>query len=460
MTRKLLSVLAIVAGFGVSHLAAQPNSKSDNAQPAVAKSELQVGAAAVDLIADDSMVIGGGIQPGFVKAQEGKLRAVATVLQSNGTKLALVACDVLMMNRDLLDPVATQIEKECGIPAANVLINATHTHHAPSTCTVHGYERDMRFCKIVQDAIVSAVKQANDRLTSSQFKFALGEESSVGQNSRLLMADETIYWGGPIEDSIRPTGPFDPQLPVLAFVDADQKPVVTWFNHSTHTIGTKTPGVRSPSFYGLACQELEDEGNGLVGFLEGASGSTHNMKLPCIEMIIRIKAAVTDALNKSEPQSNVRLKSLKRELRYRVRTFDESVEDQKVVKHCTLRIPSIADGTIDVFRKQRAVLAPEQGKERSSWLQVVMIGDVAIVGVPAEYFTGLGLEIKRRSPFRYTYIAELANDWIGYLPDRKGYQQGGYQTWMGLHCFTEPGFGESVVDQAVEMLKQVHKEQP
>jgi hypothetical protein len=41
---------------------------------------------------------------------------------------------------------------------------------------------------------------------------------------------------------------------------------------------------------------------------------------------------------------------------------------------------------------------------------------VAIVGVPAEYFTVLGVDIKRRSPFEHTYIAELANDWIGYLP--------------------------------------------
>ena len=43
-------------------------------------------------------------------------------------------------------------------------------------------------------------------------------------------------------------------------------------------------------------------------------------------------------------------------------------------------------------------------------MQVVLIGDVAIVGVPAEFFTVLGQDIKRRSPFRYTYVAELAND--------------------------------------------------
>ena len=451
MNTRMISAVMVVMFSYVACFAAEPS-------PPIEKLSLKVGAAAVDLVADDSMVIGGGIQPGYVKGQEGKLRAVATVIQSADTKLAIVACDVLMLNRDLLDPVASTIEKTTGIPSSNILINATHTHHAPSTCTVHGYERDANFCRIVQDGIVNAVKLANDRLAPAQFQFALGEESSVGQNSRLLLADDSIFWVGPREDAVRPTGPFDPQLPVLSFMGSDQKPIATWFNHSTHTIGTRTVGVRSPSFYGLATQELEEERGGIVGFLEGASGSTHNLNLNCAEMVLRIKAAVVAAQDQSERQSNVRLVSRKKEIRYRVRKFDEATEDQKVVKYCSLRMPAYAEGTIEVFRKQRAVLAPQQGQERSTWLQVIIIGDVAIVGVPAEYFTGLGLEIKRRSPFRYTYVAELANDWIGYLPDRRGFQQGGYQTWMGLHSFTEPGLGESVVDQTVDMLKQLHKE--
>ena len=80
---------------------------------------------------------------------------------------------------------------------------------------------------------------------------------------------------------------------------------------------------------------------------------------------------------------------------------------------------------------------------------------MAIVGVPAEFFTVLGQDIKRRSPFRYTYVAELANDWIGYLPDRKAFELGGYQTWTGLHSYAEVGTGERVVDAAVALLDEL-----
>jgi hypothetical protein len=418
---------------------------------------VRVGAAAVELEADDDMVIGGSILPYTVKGQDGKLRAVAVVVEKPGRgKVAIVACDVLMLTRDLLDPAVEEIAGALKIPAANVLINCTHTHHAPSTVTVHGYARDELFCRRVQRAVVAAAKEADAKLADATFHFRLGEESSVGQNSRLLLKDGSIFWIGPRDDAVRPTGPFDPELPVLAFRGVDGKPRATLFNHSTHTIGVRKPG-RSPSFYGLAAQELEAELGGTVLFLEGASGSTHNLGVPAAEATVRVKRAVADALAKAAPRPVDRVAALKVPFMFKVRTFDEAKEDAAVTAYCRARAPKQADEYAAVFRKQRQVHAPQQGKERTTWVQAVRIGDVAVVGVPAEFFTVLGQDIKRRSPFRYTYVAELANDWIGYLPDRPAFELGGYQTWTGLHSYAEPGTGERVVDAAVRLLEQLAK---
>src|SRR6476661_6542581 len=207
-----------------------------------------------------------------------------------------------MMNRDLLDPAAEEVAKALGIATTHVLVNCTHTHHAPSTCTIHGYQRDELFCRRVQQGIVKAAKAANARLADATFHFRLGEESSVGQNSRLLLKDNTIFWIGPHDDAVRPTGPFDPELPVLVFRGEDQQLRGLIFNHSTHTIGTRQPGRRSPSFYGLAAQELELELGGTVCYLEGASGSTHNLTLTCDEAGKRITQAVRDALAQAMPR--------------------------------------------------------------------------------------------------------------------------------------------------------------
>jgi hypothetical protein len=407
------------------------------------------------------MVIGGGIGPGKARGQEGELRVAALLVEdSHHRHVALVACDVLMIERDVLDRAARRVEQATGVPFDHVLIHATHTHHAPTTVTVHGYRRDEAFTHQVEEKIVQAAVKAAGRLSPVTLEFRLGEESSVGKNSRLALGDGSIYWVGPYDDAIRPTGPFDPELPVLAFPRRGGGLEAVVFNHSTHTIGTQMRGVRSPSFYGLAAQSLEKERGGTFLFFEGASGSTHNLDLAAAEATHRIRQAVSDALDKAQPRPVAGVKAIKKETAVRIRHFNEALEDQAVVAYCTRRIkdPKGAQSVIETFRAMRKHLAPRQGEERKTWVQAVLIGDVAMVGVPGEFFTLLGEEIKRRSPFRYTYVFELANDYVGYIPDQRAFDRGGYQVWTGLHSFLERGTGERIVAEAVTLLDRLRDE--
>ena len=103
----------------------------------------------------------------------------------------------------------------------------------------------------------------------------------------------------------------------------------------------------------------------------------------------------------------------------------------------------------------RKELAKHQGELRNTWLHVILIGDIAFVGVPGEFFGLPGTEIKRRSPFRYTYVIGLANDYIGYIPDNQAYNLGGYQVWTGFHSLVERGTGEAIVAEAVRLLEEL-----
>jgi neutral ceramidase len=418
---------------------------------------VSVGAAAVNLKADDSMVIAGGIGPGHSSGQEGELRAVAVVIQKPGFgKIGMVACDVLFTPRDIVDAALSEVYSATGIPPKNILVNATHTHSAPSVTRIHGYDRDNVFAERLKDGIVQAVVEANRNLKDGvRFSFRFGEESTVGANSRQLLDDGKIYWIGSHDHFVRPTGPFDPQLPVLAFRDTEDRLLALLYNHSTHTIGTRGGAVRSPSFYGLAAQELEVELGGIVGFISGASGSTHNITgVTTDEAVLRMKKAIITALDQAEPRPLDRIVCIKRPFTFNIRRFDEAAEDRKVESYCRKYAPSHADYIVDVFRTMRREIEPLQGEQRETWLQVIAVDDLAIVGVPAEFFTGLGIEIKKRSPFPHTFIAALANDWIGYLPDREAHKLGGYQTWMGWHCYAEVGTGERVVEETLAMLEQ------
>ncbi len=427
--------------------------------PVVHSAGLRVGTGKIHLSADDSMVVAGSILPRHVTGQEGELRAVAIVIEKpSSLKLAIVVCDVIALTRDDVDAAVSEIERTTGIPPANILISATHTHHAPSTIVVHGYGRDEVFCQYLREGIIRGVQQADAHLSDdeSYFYFHQGEENTIGGNSRLLLADGTIWWVGPRTDAMRPTGPFDPQLPVFAFRDADNHLQALIYNHSTHTIGTCNGDVRSPSFYGLTAQELEAKLGGSVCFLPGAFGSTHNVtEVRPPEAVKRLKEAITDAMGQAKLMPVEKLASIQCPFTFKVRTFDEAVEDEKVSSYCRKRVPDGADSTINVFRNMRQILASQQGQARQTILQAMVIGEVAIVGVPGELFTGLGVDLKEHSPFQYTYIASIANDWMGYLPDREAHTLGGYQTWMGLHSYAEEGTGERMVDECIRMLRQL-----
>jgi len=49
-------------------------------------------------------------------------------------------------------------------------------------------------------------------------------------------------------------------------------------------------------------------------------------------------------------------------------------------------------------------------------VQTFRVGDLGIAALPFEVFTKTGLEIQERSPFKDTFVIELANGRLGYLP--------------------------------------------
>jgi hypothetical protein len=83
-------------------------------------------------------------------------------------------------------------------------------------------------------------------------------------------------------------------------------------------------------------------------------------------------------------------------------------------------------------------------------ISAIALGELALVGLPGEIFAQLGIEIKRRSPFRHTFVIELCNDVIGYLPPRQVYEEGGYEAASSPFA---PGDGEMLVDGVLEMLE-------
>ena len=87
-------------------------------------------------------------------------------------------------------------------------------------------------------------------------------------------------------------------------------------------------------------------------------------------------------------------------------------------------------------------------------MQVIALGDqIAFVSFPGEMFTELGLALKEDSPYPITIAAELANGWLGYIPNSAAYPQGQYEV---VSSPVGAGAGEELVASALAQLRALY----
>jgi neutral ceramidase len=137
-----------------------------------------------------------------------------------------------------------------------------------------------------------------------------------------------------------------------------------------------------------------------------------------------------------------------------------SAADLQAAQQVAARVAAQAEprpSTEEQAKAFRAIdVAAMKGRPIEVEVQVIAVGrDLAWVSLPGEIFVELGLAIKNGSPFKHTFINELANGSIGYVPTRQAYAQGAYEVFSA-RCAA--GSGELLVDKALELLRAARGE--
>jgi len=88
-------------------------------------------------------------------------------------------------------------------------------------------------------------------------------------------------------------------------------------------------------------------------------------------------------------------------------------------------------------------------------IQAIKIGPGVFVGVPGELFASLGLRIKGSSKSKYTFIVELANGCVGYIPTPEAFREGGYEVRTARSSKLVPEAGEMIANEAIRLLNEV-----
>src|SRR5207249_738247 len=93
--------------------------------------DLRGGAAAVKITPPKGAPMAGYYYNRVADGVHDDLFAKALVLESEGVRAALVACDVESLPRAIVEQARKKIEADTGIGGAAVMISATHSHTGP-----------------------------------------------------------------------------------------------------------------------------------------------------------------------------------------------------------------------------------------------------------------------------------------------------------------------------------------
>jgi hypothetical protein len=437
--------------------------------------DVRAGAAAVKITPPKGAPMAGYYYNRAADGVHDDLFAKALVLESEGVRVALVACDVESLPRAIVEQARKKIEADTGIGGAAVMISATHSHTGPVILEDHSPEKlegemlniARKYAEDLPAKIAESVQLAVVALKPVRVSAGIGREPSLTFNRRFYMKDGSVGWNpGKLNPAVvRPAGPTDPGVPVVYFEALDGHPLATYVNYAMHldTVG----GFEYSADYPYTLSKLlaaAKSADMLTLFTIGCAGNLNHID-------------VNTAAKQSGHQEAARigtvlaaevLRTLKK-----MERLDLGVPRMRS-EMVRLPLPEIRPGELDWARKITPMfgqkdaapfmdlvrafkiveIAERAGRPLEAEVQVITLGDrLAWVGLPGEIFTELGMMIKLASPFQYTIIASLANGSIGYVPDRKAYPQGAYEP-VSARCAA--GSGEMLVDASTRLLVEIH----
>ena len=445
-----------------------------------AASEVRVGVAMVDITPPPGIPMAGYYHERGADGVLDPLYSKAMVIESGGERAALVVLDLISIRRAITDNARAAIEKTTGIKAGSVMISATHAHTGPEltdpgqVASVLPEQKRLviDYSEGLPGRIVESVRLANERLQAAQLAVAEGRCEDLTFNRRYFMRDGSVGWnpGKRNANIVMPAGPSDTEVKLLYVerpgANGPTQSIATYVNFAMHPdtcggnkISADWPGALSRVLGGYhGTNHATLVANGTCGNLNHVDTSWAWPQGTAIEqhrIATILGASVFQAYKHLTPLATgpIHAKSQFVELEL-PHTTTEEVQEAKQTLDAT---KDDRDGNfMKLVRANRALdIAARQGKPYRVEVQVIALGkDVAWVSLPGEIFVELGLAIKKRSPFPHTFLVELANESVGYVPDRRSYSEGNYEP-ESARCAA--GSGEKLVEAAVTVLTELHK---
>lgn len=454
------------------------------------ESDLLLGIAVTDITPPP----GYGQYRGAASGVHDPLHAKALVFRQGDEKGALVVSQIIGINRELSGHVRRLAAKETGIPFHNISMTASHTHTGPRysrdfsqyvathEITLEALKRDPVYPAQLMAKLVHTIVRAYGSTRPIRVDSGLAEAYGISFNRRFLMSNGRVRFNPGFQNPeiVRPMGPVDPEVNILAFREVDQDvpfaSLVVFANH-LDTVGGTDFSADYPYHLSEALRK-EFGGDFISVFGTGTCGNLNHYDVtkPGPQRghdVITAKIGRTLAqsfidevpmLQTQQPAFAVRMQVVfapMQEPSAEEIAWAQNEDAEPLYPERPFLVARRRSKILSILEKRISGEAIPPSIQTEKWtlpLEVHVFRlsrEAAVVTLPGEVFVELGLEIKRRSPFANTGVIELANCEISYVPTRDAFREGDYEV---INSRVDPGGGEMLVGAAVKMLHKLKSE--
>jgi neutral ceramidase len=451
--------------------------KTSASRPSGRVGQLTAGLAVADITPPIGYRMSGYFTERLSTGTSNPLHAKAIVLRQGETSAAMVFCDIIGLSLDVSSRARRWAAERTGIPAKNILIAATHSHTGPlyfgalrkhfhdAAVAEHGsdpYEK-VDYAEELIEKLAGVIAQADAAAKPVRLSAGSTEQQDLSFNRRFHMKDGTVRFNPGLlnPDIVRAAGPIDPEVGMvfLREADGDNDAIGALVNFTLHldTVGGTKYAADYPYYLEQSLREKYGDKFVLL-FGNGTCGDINHFDVTKKE---RLR---TDYIGRTLAETvKAKKESLKAiaepSLGVRSGIVDAPLQQfgPDEVAWARENIKKVGIGELSFIKEVEAykILAREMRPGRTIPLEVQVFRlsrDVAVVGLPGEVFVDLGLAIKRASPFATTLVIELCQDAPGYIPTKKAFAEGSYET---VNSRIAPGGGEMMAEAAIRLLKEL-----
>ncbi|MDX9980000.1 MAG: hypothetical protein RBU25_08105 [Lentisphaeria bacterium] len=421
---------------------------------------LTAGFATVDITPALGSDMPGGFSPRHATGVLDPLGVHACVIEDE-VPFACVGVDAVSLPAAVLRSGWRKLAGRCPLPYESLLVAASHTHCGGPAHAVLGTDADPAYQERISEAIAEAVAQAWEQRVPATFAAGSAACPGLAFNRRWLMrhGGEATNPGKRNADAIRPAGPADDEVAVLACHGRDGKLLGCIGNFACHS--TVIWGDRFSGDYSAYWREAL--GAPLV-FLNGACGdinqidfSNPDSKESGVEHARQMGRALAEAtaraLAGAERRTTIAIGQSWATLRLalRVPAPEQQAEDAELV-----RVPQ-AEWTSRHWQARDRLLLVESLADRDFLecdVALHRVGPAVLPAAPWQPFCEFGLRLKRDIRAAVVLPAILANGNIGYVPTPQAFIGGGYEPTLCRGSKLQPEAGDRICEALVGLAER------